>query len=146
MNKVIISGNLVRDPEKRVTTNNKIIASFTLAVDRRFKNASGEKETDFFDLTAWGNTAEFVCNYLKKGNKVMVSGSLQTRSFEKDGKKITVTEINTDEIEFAESKKEEKQPVLVETQEQLPWDLYKTTCKAEDYKNVTTNSKLPWEQ
>jgi single-strand DNA-binding protein len=128
MNKVILSGRLTRDPEKRVTTNNKIIASFTLAVDRRFKNASGEKETDFFDLTAWGNTAEFVCNYLKKGNKVMVSGSLQTRSFEKGGKKETVTEINADEVEFAESKMETtkqpafKPPVLTTVEEEdLPF-------------------------
>lgn len=109
MNKSIIMGRLTRDPEIRTTPTQ---ATFTLAVDRKFKDAGGNKQADFIPVVAWRGTAEFVQKYFKKGSKMIVIGSIQTRSYDdKDGKKVYVTEIIADEVEFAETKKQDTQPV-----------------------------------
>ncbi len=106
MNKAILMGRLTRDPEVRTTQSQIPVATFTLAVDRRFKNQSGEREADFISVVAWRSTAEFVGNYLKKGTKVVVVGSIQTRNYEdKEGRRVYVTEVVADEIHFAESKR-----------------------------------------
>ena len=105
MNKIFISGRLTRDPEVRTTSSNTTVASFTLAVDRRFKDASGNRQTDFLPVVAWRQQGEFAGKYLHKGNKVIIIGEVQNRSWDdKDGNKRTVTEVIADEIEFAESK------------------------------------------
>lgn len=106
MNKAILMGRLTKDPEMRTTQSQIPVASFTLAVDRRFKNQNGERETDFLLVVAWRSNAEFVGNYLKKGTKVVVVGSIQTRNYEdKEGRRVYITEIVADEIHFAESKR-----------------------------------------
>lgn len=108
MNKAMIMGRLTRDPDIRTTQTQVPVATFTLAVDRRFKNASGEKQADFIPVVAWRQNADFVGKYFKKGSKIIVIGSIQTRTYDdKDGKKVYVTEVVADEIEFAESKREE---------------------------------------
>ncbi len=108
MNKAIIMGRLTRDPEIRTTPTQVPVATFTLAVDRRFKAAGGEKQTDFIPVVAWRNNADFVGKYFRKGSKMIVIGSIQVRNYDdKDGKKVYVTEIVADEIEFAESKRDE---------------------------------------
>ena len=107
MNKVIISGNLTRDPEIRYTQNGKAIARLGIAVHRRFsKSADSDQPTaDFFNMTAWEKTAEFCGNYLKKGSRVIVEGRLQTYSYEgKDGSKRSGVDIQVENIEFASSK------------------------------------------
>lgn len=110
MNKVLLMGRIVRDPEIRTTQTQVPVATFTLAVDRRFKNASGEKQADFIPIVAWRQQAEFAHNYFKKGSKMIVIGSIQTRTYDdKEGRKVYVTEVVADEIEFAESKKDEVQ-------------------------------------
>lgn len=109
MNKVILIGNLTKDPEGTTTSNGIEVCKFNLAVSRRFKNADGEKETDFLQIVAWRKTAELCGRYLHKGSKCAIVGSIQTRSYEaNDGGRRYVTEIVADEVEFLESKKEPK--------------------------------------
>ncbi|SHF87776.1 single-strand binding protein [Caldanaerobius fijiensis DSM 17918] len=100
MNKVFLIGRLTNDPTERKTQNGKTVDSFTLAVDRPFANANGERETDFIPIVVWGKSAELVSKYCKKGKQVAVCGRLQTRSYEKDGTKRYVTEVVADEVQF----------------------------------------------
>jgi len=107
MNKAILIGRLTKDPELRSTSNNNSVCNFTLAVDRRFKNANGEKETDFIPCVAWRNTAEFISKYFSKGVRMAVVGSIQPRSWEdENGSKNYITEILVDEAYFADGKSE----------------------------------------
>ena len=100
MNKVILIGNLANDPESRTTQSGIAQCSFRLAVQRRFKGANGERETDFLPVVCWRQTAEFAQRYLAKGRKVAVEGSIQTRSYDaQDGSKRYVTEIIADSVE-----------------------------------------------
>ena len=105
MNKVILIGNLTKDPELRTTQSGKAVTAFNMAVQRKFRNDSGDYDADFISCIAWGKTAEFISQYFKKGNKIGVVGSIQTRTYEKDGRKVYVTEVNVEEAEFVESKK-----------------------------------------
>ena len=108
MNKAILMGRLTRDPELRTTSSQVPVATFTLAVDRKFKNANGEKQADCIPVVAWRNNADFVGKYCKKGSKMIVTGSIQTRAYDdKEGRKVYVTEVIADDIEFAESKRDD---------------------------------------
>lgn len=101
MNKVFLIGNLTKDPEMRSTQSGVAVCNFTIAVNRRFKNANGEQETDFLNVIAWRKLAELCGKYLAKGRKVAVTGSIQTRTYEaKDGSKRTAWDIVADEVEF----------------------------------------------
>ena len=101
MNKVILIGNLAADPELRRTASDVPVCTFRLAVQRRFSNAQGVKEADFFTVVAWRQTAELCSRFLTKGRKCAVVGSLQTRSYDaQDGSKRYVTEVVADEVEF----------------------------------------------
>ncbi len=104
MNKVILVGNLTRDPELKTTNNGKSVCNFTLAVNRRYKNANGDVEADFPNVVAFGQTGELVSKYLAKGRKCGVVGRLQTRTYEKDGQKRYIAEVVADEVEFLSSK------------------------------------------
>ena len=105
MNKVYLIGNLTRDPEMRSTSSGISVCNFSIAVNRRFKNAqTGQQETDFFNIVAWRQLAELCGRYLAKGRKVAVFGSIQTRSYEaQDGSKRTAFDIVADEVEFLSS-------------------------------------------
>lgn len=101
MNRVILIGNLTRDPEASQTPNNVVVTKMTIAVNRKFSNANGERETDYFNIVAWRGLAESCAKYLSKGRKISVVGSLQNRSYEdSQGNKRQVTEIMAEEIEF----------------------------------------------
>ena len=101
MNKVFLIGNLTRDPELTETPNGTAVCRFSIAVSRDYAGADGNRETDFFNITVWRGRAENCGKYLKKGNKVAVVGSLQTRSYEdKDGIKRNVTDIVASDVEF----------------------------------------------
>jgi single-strand DNA-binding protein len=104
-NKVILMGNMVADPELRQTPSGLSVCTFSIAVQRRFSRAQeNEKTTDFFTVNAWDKNAEFVCRYFKKGNPVLVCGSLQTRNWvDQQGQKRYATEVRADEITFASS-------------------------------------------
>ena len=105
MNKAILVGNLTRDPEHRTTPNGISVTTFTVAVQRRTRNAEGRYDADFINVVAWRSTADFVAKYFQKGSRIGVVGSIQTRSYDdKNGNRRYVTEIVADEVEFAGSK------------------------------------------
>ena len=105
MNKIILIGRLTKDPELRYTQSGTAVASFTLAVDRRFSNQSGEREADFVNCVAWQKSAEFVAQYFHKGKQMALEGRLQVRSYDgNDGQKRWVTEVVAEQIEFVGSK------------------------------------------
>lgn len=105
MNKVILLGRLTKDVETRYTqTNNALVASFTLAINRRFAKEGEERQADFINIVAWGKTGEFCSKYFKKGQQISLVGRLQTRNYENnDGKKVYITEVIAEEVYFAES-------------------------------------------
>ena len=104
MNKCELIGRLTKDPELRLTSNQTAYCNFTIAVDRRFKDAQGNRQADFINCVAWKQTAQFIQKYFHKGNRIGIVGSIQTRQYEdKDGAKHFVTEIIVDEAEFVES-------------------------------------------
>ncbi len=106
LNRIILQGRMCSDPELRHTGTGTAVASFTLAVDRDFKDQSGNRDTDFIDVTAWRNTAEFVSRYFTKGRMAVVSGRLQIRSWtDKDGNKRRTAEVVADNIYFGDSQK-----------------------------------------
>lgn len=106
LNRIIIMGRLTRDPELRHTQSGTAVASFSLAVDRDFKNQNGEKETDFIDVVAWRNSAEFVSRYFTKGRMAVVEGRLQIRDWtDKDGGRRRSAEVVADSIYFGDSKR-----------------------------------------
>lgn len=108
MNKSILIGRLTKDAELRTTASGVSVCSFTLAVNRRFKNSEGNYDADFINCVAWRNTAEFICKHFAKGSQLAVVGSIQTRNYDdKDGKKVYVTEVAVDEAYFTGSKKAE---------------------------------------
>lgn len=101
MNKVLLVGNLTKDPELTTTTNGISVCRFSIAVSRRYVGASGERETDFINIVVWRGQAENCHKYLKKGSKCGIVGTLQTRSYDaQDGSKRYVTEVVADEVEF----------------------------------------------
>lgn len=108
LNKIFLMGRLTKDPELRHTQTGTAVASFSLAVDRDFKDKStGEKATDFIDVVAWRNTAEFVSRYFTKGRMAVVEGRLQIRSWEdKGGNKRRTAEVVADNVYFGDSKRD----------------------------------------
>ena len=108
MNKVILMGRLTRDPEVRYTqTSNTLVASFSLAVNRRFVRQGEERQADFINIVAWSKLGEFCSKYFKKGQQVGVVGRLQTRNWEDENKtKHYITEVVAEEAYFADSKRE----------------------------------------
>ena len=105
MNKVILVGNLTRDPELSKTPSGVAVCKFSIAVNRPHANSDGERQTDFFNIVVWRGQGENAAKYLKKGSKVGIVGSLQNRSYEdKDGVKRSVTEVIASEVEFLSPK------------------------------------------
>jgi len=110
LNRTILIGRLVRDPELRYTPNGVPTASFTLAVDRNFTNKQGEKEADFINIVTWRGQAENIANYVKKGSLVAVEGRIQTRNYENnEGRKVYVTEVVADNVRFLDAKHGKKE-------------------------------------
>ena len=105
MNKAFLIGRLVRDPELRYTGSNIAVATFSLAVNRNFAGANGERETDFINIVVWRKQAENVKNYITQGSQVAIDGRIQTRSYDdKDGQKKYVTEVVADNVQFLDTK------------------------------------------
>lgn len=110
MNKVILIGNIAREPDLRQTPQGISTARFTVAVNRRYSK-DGQRQADFIQCVAWRNTAEFVSKYFTKGSGIQLCGSIQTRSWEgQDGQRHYVTEVVADEVEFNGSKPKDGQP------------------------------------
>ena len=110
MNRIILLGRLVKDPEVRVTPTDRTVCTFTLAVDRPFSGKDGQKEVDFINIVAWNKTAEVVGNNVSKGQRLLVEGRLQIRKYQdKQGQNRTVSEVVADRVEFIERKEKTSQ-------------------------------------
>ena len=117
MQKITIIGNLTHNPETRTTPSGVSVCSFTVAVNRRFANQDGEKQTDFFRVNAWRGLADTCAKYLAKGRKVAVIGELQARLYDgKDGEKRMYLDVQADEVEFLTPKSQAEQPEQTEQQ------------------------------
>ena len=109
MNKAIIQGRLTKDPEIRDTQSGIAVTNFTVAVDRSYKNKDGSRETDFIPCVAWRQTAEHIARYYKKGNRILVEGSIQIRNWEDDqGQRRYITEIVVEQSYFCESNNQQQ--------------------------------------
>jgi single-strand DNA-binding protein len=106
LNQVTLMGNLTRDPELRQTPNGQNVTSFSLALNRAYKDASGEWQevTDYIDIVCWGPLAERVAQYLSKGRRCLVQGRLQSRSWEQDGQKRSKVEVLANDVTFLDSR------------------------------------------
>lgn len=123
MNKVFLIGRLTRDPELRYTSSNIAVATFSIAVDRNFSNAEGEREADFINIVVWRKQAENVKNYMHKGSQVAIDGRIQTRSYDDtDGKKRYVTEVVADNVQFLDSKGSRDASAPTSAPEPTPYD------------------------
>lgn len=117
MNKVELVGRLVKDPEVKLTSNQTKFCSFTIAVDRRFKDANGQRQADFISCIAWKQTAEFIQKYFHKGNRIGICGSIQTRNYDdQNGQKHFITEVLAEEVEFVESQQEVQPQATVQAE------------------------------
>lgn len=111
MNKVNLIGNLTRDPELTETASGTAVCRFTIAVGRNYTNGNGERETDFFNCTAWRTLAESIARYCEKGKKIAVSGSIQMRTYEDNqGNKRTAVDVVVQEAEFLTPKSRDEEP------------------------------------
>lgn len=106
LNSVTLVGRLTKDPELRYTPSNQAVATFSLAVNRRFKNQNGEREADFINCVIWRQQAENLANWAKKGSLIGITGSIQTRSYEKQGQRVYITEVVADSFQLLESRKD----------------------------------------
>ncbi len=110
LNKIVVMGRLTQDPEMRRTQSGIAVTSFSVACDRDYKGQDGEKETDFIDVVAWRNTAEFVCKYFTKGRMAVVDGRLQIRNWtDREGNKRRSAEVVANNVYFGDSKPREDQ-------------------------------------
>ena len=106
LNKAILVGRITRDPELKSTQAGVSVLNFTVAVPRKFKDANGERQSDFINCVAFRQTAEFIANWFKKGNIISIDGSIQTRNYERDGQRVYVTEVIVDNAGFVESRRD----------------------------------------
>lgn len=105
LNRVVLVGRLVKDPDLRYTSSGVAVANFTIAVNRPFSNQQGDREADFINAVIWRKPAENLANYMSKGSMIGIDGRIQTRNFEgQDGKTVYVTEVVADSVQFLETK------------------------------------------
>lgn len=110
INNVVIVGRLTKDPDMRYTGSGKAVATFTLAVNRDFRNGNGERDADFINCVIWGKSAETLVNYVKKGSLLGVTGRIQTRNYEnQQNQRVYVIEIVAGTFQLLESKKQNEQ-------------------------------------
>ena len=118
MNSLTIKGRLTKAPEVRTWDNGNTVCSFSVAVDRRFKNKSGEYETDFFNVSAWNKTGEFVSRYFGKGQEILIQGSMQSRKHaDDDGTNRTYWEVRADSVEFCGKKGDRQEQTVPNPQD-----------------------------
>jgi single-strand DNA-binding protein len=130
MNQVILTGRLTSDTDLQTTSSGINFVKATIAVDREFKDTKGEKVTDFFDITVWRQSAEFISKYAGKGDLVGVVGQLQKRSYERDGKNIWLTEVIVDKIQVLQRKEQDVKPEVKQVKK--------------DTKPLATDDELPF--
>lgn len=107
LNRAVLGGRLTADPDLRFTNSDRAVCSFTVAVNRSYKDADGNSQSDFIRCVAWGNTAEFVDKYFRKGSSICVIGEITTRTYEnEDEETVYVTEVTVRDVQFVDSKSE----------------------------------------
>lgn len=140
-NKVILGGRLTADPELKITQSGISVTSFRIAVNRR-PGKDGTSETDFFTVNAWRGTAEFISKYFRKGSCICVTGTMQTRTWEKDGVKHTVTEIQADDATFVDGKNDGAGSVAGTKAEYNPYDVAPEA--APKFEEIDPSEDLPF--
>lgn len=149
LNCAVIMGRLTADPELRTTTNGISVTSFSVAVDRSYQKAGAEKQTDFINVVAWRQTAEFVSRYFHKGSMIAVQGSIQTRSYDdKNGNRRTAVEIVADNVSFCGSKAETGTGAapaadFAAPQAAAPVQSF-STAGADDFSSMDMDDELPF--
>ncbi len=147
LNCAIIMGRLTADPELRTTPNGISVTSFSVAVDRSYQKAGAERQTDFINVVAWRQTAEFVSRYFHKGSMIAVQGSIQTRNYEdRNGNKRTAVEIVADNVSFCGSKAESgtgAAPVAQATPAAPAAPAF-STAGADDFSSMDVDDELPF--
>src|SRR5690625_2189213 len=144
INRVVLVGRITKDVDHRVTQSGVSVVSFTLAVNRNFTNASGEREADFINCVTWRASADFMCNYVRKGNLLGIAGRIQTSNYEdNEGRTVDVTEVVADSVQLLDFKSlQESSGQYRNTDEDTSSDaqdeLYKTT------KDVIADDDLPF--
>ena len=144
MNSICLLGRLTADPELRNTPNGISVTNFDVAVDRSYTPKGQEKQVDFIPVQAWRQTAEFVCKYFRKGQRIALTGSLQTRSYtDKEGNKRTAYEVVAEHVFFAESKNGGTAPVAptVDYSDRAPQS---APPAAEDFEVIPDEDSLPF--
>ena len=147
LNHIVLMGRLTRDPELRRTQSGVAVASFSLAVDRDFQSRdSGEKQTDFIDIVAWRNTAEFVSKYFTKGRMAVVSGRLQIRDWtDREGGKRRSAEVVADNVYFGDSKKDGAAPAQGGSSYERPsYGNYDAPAISADFSEAEDDGELPF--
>ena len=140
LNNVVIMGRITKDPELKRTPSGTAVTSFSMAVDRDFKAQDGTRQTDFIDVVAWKQTAEFVCSYFSKGRMAVVDGRLQVRDWmDKDGNKRKSVEVIADHIYFADSKTDQRQ-----NREKLSERMSGFESDGEQIEEISDDGNLPF--
>lgn len=121
INNTTLVGRLTKNPDLRYTGNGTAVAGFTLAVNRNFTKKDGEQEADFINCVIWRKPAETLANYAKKGSLIGVVGRIQTRSYDKDGQRVYVTEVVVDNFQFLESRSKQEGQQSNQTQQDDPF-------------------------
>ena len=147
-NKVILMGRLTADPELKQTQSGVPVTTFQIAVDRKY-SASEDKKTDFHSIKVWRNTAEFVCEYFKKGSSIIVVGELQNRSWtDQQGQKRYATEVAADEVRFGESKRDSETNSLPGYQNAAPAQnsgaYVPSAYNSPSFEEIKTDDDLPF--
>ena len=148
MNNICLLGRLTADPELRHTPSQVAVTSFTVAVDRSYTPKGQERQTDFIPVVAWEQTAEFVCRYFRKGQRIALTGSLQTRSYtDRDGNKRKAYEVVADNVFFAESKNGGAAPAShydnQVPQYSEPQPAF-STASSGDFEEIVSDDELPF--
>ena len=146
MNKVLLIGRLAKDPELRYTQSGTAVANFTLAVNRRY-NPNGEQEADFINCVAWRQTAEFITRFFRKGNRIALQGSLQSRKYTaNDGSNRTVYEVVIDNAEFCEPKGGQSAAPAPGYDSQIPQQPKPafSTASTGDFEEILSDEELPF--
>lgn len=142
-NKVILGGRMTADPELKQTQSGVPVCSFSLAINRRFAREGEQQQADFFNVTAWRSTAEFVARYFKKGSSICVVGSLQNRSWtDQQGQKRYATDVIADEVNFVDSKNDSQGTETANTDTYMPYSF--TTPQAANFEEVAPDDDLPF--
>lgn len=142
INTITLMGRLVADPELRTTTSGLSVARFRIAVDRAYAKSGEERQTDYINIVAWRQSADFVCRYFKKGQMIALTGSLQSNNYEdRDGNKRTSYEVVADRISFCGSKSESGGSSSYPTEQAAP---ALKTASASDFEEIADDEDLPF--